>query len=438
MINESTYKKDNICFSTLLIKPFKHWRMMVIFGVVFAIILGLFKFYPLYKDVKNIDHNQQLANYDQSRNKINAELKLLNETYKNTKEYRENSILLNLNSYNCYSGYLTFYIKSPDSDKNTTLIKAYSRLINNDELIKQITEILGEQINSIYVSELLEVSISPSSSTFSVVFSYHDKEKVEMVNELISKFYINQQVPLSNNIVNHSINVLSSSVQIGLGLTNENNSALVGEDLKNLSIKIEGKKSELESLQNPVGTMSDALTSGVKYAMLGLIIGNFGVYFLFIFKYLFLNKVESDKQLKTAFNRKIYSEFPYISTKNSNFDKFICRCINSNLSLTEEEFINIFWENIQVSGEDNRNILIVGKNNNDILNKLINSDKSNPNIKLELTCSPVNISERLSLLSKSDAVILVVEYGNTSMNEITEEIDLCEFYNKKFLGFIFI
>ncbi len=183
-----------------------------------------------------------------------------------------------------------------------------------------------------------------------------------------------------------------------------------------MGTQISDKKTQLESLKSPYFSVK----SLIKYAVVGFVGGAilaYGVYFLVL---VIGGRIESLNQVKITFgSSSVLSSF----AEKDKPSGFMMKMLYKGLYTEKDEFLKAFENNYAaVSHGQYKNTVIISDDDTGLDG---------------FTAIPGDTSaEALEKLSGADSVIIGIKIGKTKINDVIEEIQKIDFYEKDFLGFI--
>lgn len=181
MMDEEEIDLLQLCFLCL-----RKWKTILFVGVVCALILGG------YKGAKELSKmgsavaveaeetaEEKVTQYDATLASYKTQLELLNETFEKNRDYEQESIIMNMNPNDYYSGSSTYYINTDykimpdkayqDVDYSEDIAQAYHSYLSSSDCLSYVQSKLSEKIPVKYLSELIRVSGTGRVLTIKVV-----------------------------------------------------------------------------------------------------------------------------------------------------------------------------------------------------------------------------------------------------------------------------
>ena len=110
--------ESEIDLKDLVIQVMKHWRRMLVFAFVFALLLGGFRCYKAYVSYKTDlqdekakrENSFEVWQYENTKQKLEENISRIDEKMEQIKEYESKSIIMNLDPYDYYQAYCRYYV----------------------------------------------------------------------------------------------------------------------------------------------------------------------------------------------------------------------------------------------------------------------------------------------------------------------------------------
>lgn len=219
------YKEGEINLLDLLYNICLSWRNIILAGIIGAVLVGGFKI------VSNVVYNSKVDVEEKliSEGKISDYMKEIKESEKlaidnalntyeklvNLKDYKWNSIYINLDPYaenvmylryRVNTGYVYNYTKDNKEDYSNDLTNAYAEYF---EKISRI-ESVDFKVEELYFDELVSAYVS-SSKKFTIKLVGRTKEELESIANAIQKEIESYKKILDREIGGHEIVLISKS-----------------------------------------------------------------------------------------------------------------------------------------------------------------------------------------------------------------------------------
>ena len=241
--------------------------------------------------------------------------------------------------------------------------------------------------------------------------------------------------------------------QVNERLNQDANQELAEKQLNfiNKVTEIKTKLTDLEttsdSLENaepstPAVSKSAILKSGIKYGILGVILGGFMMVFFVCVAYLMSDKITKLQEITDRYGIKGLGEFQSDSSQKflSVIDKWIDKLFGYGHKLSDNEVCQIIAANVRnYMTKDTEKILVTGSANEASIKRITEYlSETIKEVSFE-ACPDLRSNPRaLELLPEKDSVILIEEKGKTTTNDIEAELTIIQNMKKELVGAIMI
>lgn len=445
----NTYEQE-IDLKDLMFAVLHKWRPILLVAVILAVLLGGYKAASAYKHQNNADviketeekYQEDLKVYEKNMETCEREIENLLTDIENQQKYMEESILMNMSAYDVWEADTELFVKTnyvimPDMvyqniDYTNTILRAYKSALTNTEFLEDIAKKVG--IETRYLKELVDISAEDNLITIKV---RHNEEKAAkaLMSDILSGVDASQ-AKIEKSIGEHSVSTVNSSIGSMVDLDLANTQKNERDRLIQLNDSLETKQKELEELEEPkkaATSANAAISSGVKYAVLGGVLGAFMVIFFVCVAFLMSDKLYSEKELRNRYRMKILGTLP-AGQKAKGIDAWLNR-LEGRICGEEESEYSLIAANIRNYAEGAKSVLVTGTVEEEWLRKV--ADR----LSAELRDVEVNFGgnmfqnvETLKMLPEVDGVILVEQCRSSVYGKIELEIEKVLDLQKEVVG----
>ena len=423
--NEVEIDLLQLCFLCL-----RKWKAILLTGVVFALVLGGYKGAGQLSKVgtevaieEEETADEKVTQYDSALSSYKASLDRLNETYEKNHVYEQESIIMNMNPNDYYSGSCTYYINTDykimpdktyqDVDSSEDIAQAYRSYLGSSECLSFVQSKLSEKIQAKYLSELIRVSGTGRVLTIKVVGDTKERtaEILNAVNEAVdaykkevdTKIHEHQldlmeyseaeNVPSTGSINEGSYN---NGPQTQIQVTNVQNNLsernYVADVQRQFADNQNSLTSQIAVLYDRYAALSDkkvsaagssgitrsqALKAGIKFGIIGLIFGCFVAAGCIVFKAIVEDKINNAGEISYQFGLRIFGDYKS-GTKANAFDRMLYKLSYGDALSDKEKFYEVAAANVKTfaaafEDEDIKEISLVGRIDSDALNNIVKS-----------------------------------------------------------------
>lgn len=453
------------------------WRSIIATMLIFALLVGGYSY------VK--------PSVESAEQQLSADMLRLLDYYRlqdSHQQYLQESPLMQMdeNNVNCMT--LKYYISleedsatdiAPATYMVNALVESYENEIRDVALYTEIAEKSNQAISATYVHELIFInedreedvlttqdfqliykkqSAMSLSGVLSVTIKGYNETFCQMVADCINDRMIKLTEDLSEKIVAHTLQFLSSSnvvmydeellekryemlskaQTISTNITNIEKTLTDAEkdyveEIRSGEVELENALEEQKAnLENVKQMSKDVAQSSVnlKYVLIGLVAGALLAAGFWTMKYVMSGKLRTADDLESMWDVKTYTRKP-LDKKLFCIDKMVYDIKTSGIHMFKnEELIEVLKAEIQILADKQglRKLFITGTYLSDADRELAE------NLKMELTDTDILLTvgnnvlynpASLALLADADAVLLCEQLGASSYIEISKELQAC-------------
>lgn len=458
-----------ISLKNMLLNILIRWRIVLVISFLFAIVLGSYKLYSgiqsFNDDAKRINQEKSyqdaMKGYEKNKEDLETEIRNITTRIEQQKVYNENSILMQIDPYNKIKATKGYYISTdymimPDmtyqnTDITDSIIQAYINTSVNGEMYDFILDQLSYDMDIRYLKELIDISADYNTNIIYVQVIHKDYEYCEEIYEYVISYFEQTNNMITKALGVHKITGIYEAIQsnIDTNLNNiQNNNILAVTNYEN---SLKEKQNALNALVVPINSViskSVIVKSGIKYALVGCILGAFMTAAVLVSYYLISDKLLNERDLRPRYNMKILG-FIENSQKKRLFefvDRLIARMQGYGRNrISEEETIHRIAANLKAIYELNdlnkADIMITGtieadqiKRIGELLAKDLKGTSYNIYSGANINYSACTIDQ----LKSCDAVVLVEKVGSSTYTEITRQLECIYDLGKNIIGAILL
>lgn len=331
-------RQEEINLMDLIFYCLEKWRWIVVFMIILAVAAGAYK----YKGTVNENQAKQEAAFalseedDEDVNIVKVDMQSVSfyeqaiaenaAALERQKEYLDNSVVMDMDSYHISTGTLSYYIEG--GEHLDSLIAAYNAYISDGRLAEKLNDIdadisvedlrylisFKDSFEAIYTLGVNQAIIAsaPENTVFQIVIRMPDdsscKDYLKSANEAIAAY----SSRLQSEMGEHKLTLLAST-----------QSEMMDSDIKNYQDNtrtayltavrnLQALRTELETLMNTAEipeepdetgavVLADPKISAIKYAIVGLVLGAFVVCFVLMLLYMMGGKLQNTDNFTMEF-----------------------------------------------------------------------------------------------------------------------------------------
>lgn len=442
--------EQEIDLKDLLFAVLHRWKMILLAAVVLAVVLGGYKGFSTYRvqndsAVRTAAQEQyqvDLESYEAKLALYEHEIAKLEADVAGQQEYLEESVLMNIGAYNVGEAKANLFVKADTvvelGDKSfsltyaDTVAEAYKVSLESTQFLQQIAETTGIELR--YLREL--VSVSMANDVVAIQVKHESQEEAKAILDAVLAGVESAREKIQDTIGAHSVSVANESVGYMVDLNLANSQKAASDRLADLNKRLDAKKGEMKALKEPVlaqPSMSGVAKAGVKFAVVGGVLGAFAVVFGVCVVFLLSGKVHSAGELKSRFRVKILGVMPSGDHVGA-VDAWLNRLEGRAQGAPEEKYVLMAAE-IQNHVERAKTVLVVGSAGDEKLQQVAEKlRKQLDDIAVVVGCDLLQNVDSLRKLAEVDCVILVEQCNVSSYGEIELMLEKAVELKKEVLG----
>lgn len=453
---ENSYEQE-IDLKELLFYLLHKWRPIVLIALALAVLLGGYKLgkgileqnneTQIAKVQKEYDTNikeyeQKKAGYERSIDNLTANIEF-------EENYQQNSVSQKIDPYNKWVATADVFVKMEDQVKENTplivdpadsIIKAYASAADKGNDILELSHKEGIELN--YLKELIDVTTDYESNMLSISTSAEGKDRALEILDTIIKDLKDTHSDIQDHLGRYSLVIMNQSISkvadSELAESQKNRTT----NLTNMQTSLSEAQLNLENLKEPPKpadlSKKGILKSGMKYGVLGGILGVFMTGFFYCVIFVMSNKVNSSEELKNRFGIKILGAFTKEREKKafSGVDSWLDRLEGKEYSREDTVYQRII-ANIGNYADKDQAVLLTGTVEGDAFSDLEAKLKEQlPELHFEVAQDMNKYPETLTRIPKADGIILIEKLGVSRYKDIQKELETIYSLDKKIIGCI--
>ncbi|MCI8725606.1 MAG: chain-length determining protein [Hungatella sp.] len=453
-----TYEQE-IDLKDLMFVVLRRWRSILVTAVVLAVLTGGFKIGqslhqqsdPEFLKTAEEDYQKELSMYELNKAAKEREIENLTVDIENQDQYMEKSVLMSISPYDVSVSSADFFVKTDyeimpnmvyqNINYADSLIKSYAAAVKKDGLDKISDK---ENIDIKYLEELVTVDIDYNNDMFFVQVKHSDPKKADAIMDSIMNTLKGMRGKLSSAISNHTLSVMNETSSVTVDLTIADTQKAKKDYMNTLETSLRTKKDELEGLTEPtkpaVSKLS-AVKSGIKYVLLGGVLGAFMVMFIVCVAFLMSDKVASAKELKNRFNIKTLGVLESKREKKAFgfVDRWLDKLEGVDVTTPEDIRYEVIAANIRNYARDSKTLLVTGTVDKAVLDTVAGKLKELlPGVQISCGEDMRVTAYTLEQLSRHEGVILVEKKGVSTYTGVSQEVETIKNVDKTTVGYILV
>ena len=322
--------EQEIDLKDLMFAVLRKWRPIIVIAVVFAVLLGALKTVKGIRqlgDEEYVKKNQDtyvmnLDQYNSTKGRLEKEIENLQQNIESQQEYKDHSILMNINPYDEYVETATFYISTDyaimpgmmyqNPNTATSILKAYMSIAQNGEMYNYVLGKMNNKIGIRYLKELVKIVPDYDNNMLDITVIGDTRKTASDVRGYIKDSIASSKDSITEAIGEHEYNLVDESQFVTVDLELDKTQTEFSANMDQLDISLKQKTKELSELAEPKNNLlskGSVLKSAVKYAVLGGVLGAFIAVFFLCVAFLMSDKLVNEKELKRRYGIMVLGVF---------------------------------------------------------------------------------------------------------------------------------
>lgn len=224
-------KEREISLLELVTEIMLHWRAMLVWMAVGAVLAGAFSAVRSYQAVKAADGQGQQAELSDAQRRASLEEQLTDAqlqnvnyvidyeaVYKEKAAYQKDSILMQLDPGCIYRADLTFFVNADSWRRTASIEKAYEDMVQGGELAGYVEGQVQEE-NAGRIKDVLSLargagSLPEGTDTFRISMVHFDRSVLQDMADAVASFFKNKQGQIEKTMGSHEVVVANRSESV--------------------------------------------------------------------------------------------------------------------------------------------------------------------------------------------------------------------------------
>lgn len=458
-MNNKVSPGQEVDIKELLYGVAKAWRPVIGTGLVCAVLLGGYKasqtlagqMDPEYAREQQEEYEDDLSVYESAKESYEREIDNIVSSLDSQQEYLQKSILMKISPYDKGIASAQLYIKTDyeimpsmvyqNADYTDALVRAYASALKEDEILESAAGSMGTEPR--YLKELITVEEDLDSNVVQVTVAHESEEEAEALLALLLQGIEEKEEELSQSVGENQVIVLSRVTDSVVDLTLSDSQKRVTDTLSTLQDSLEEKKQALNALSEPsLSPISSgaSVSQGIKYGVLGGIMGVLLGGFVSCLAFLMGDKVRDERQVELRFGLRPLGVFGDQRKRWFSFaDRMIDRLFGKKALPEAEREYQLMGTRLRYYYPEEKELLVAGpagENHSSQLAKRLKQEF--PDRRIQDGGALSEDPKALEAAGKitNGGLILAVERGRTSYQEISREMETAADCGLQILGFV--
>lgn len=486
--NPST-KDNKINLAELIYYVLLRWRSILLVAILFCVVLSGFKLMKEYDSAGSQDLIEEQKKYDHSygeymiiKTQLENRIDQITQAIQQKDAYHQRSILMNLNPNTAYKSTLTYTVKDIADTKSVSsnteavqlanikinsIIGSYTSLIRNGVILQNMQKEIKTNVDEKCLAELVYAQADYQSKLLHITVLGDDIDMVQTFSDAIDKELQNASSEISAEVGGHQLKRIASNIGNDM-----DTSILIGSipeyggyDIASYQTSIESlQKNDSDYVADLQGELMDCnnqlsklnkptepesfsrgriVKSGIKFGLLGFVIGAFIMAYCYVLQYLACGKLMASNEMRDDYGISVLANYKAPITFHPNvIDKLIYRMcsISDNMTCLSKVY-TLAASNVlaRVGITENVKILLVGNASAEVFDTTafeMIGKLSDADIEV-IAAGNINEDENaIRNLHNAEKIVLVEQAGVSRKKDIKRELQTLQDLNKEIVGAI--
>ena len=457
-------REQEIDMKKMFYKMCKHWRRIVGFATIIAVLLcgftalkGVIDFNDEEKHAKmKAEYDAIWSAYQEEGRQIILAKRDLEKTIEEHNEYMEESVLMDINHQDEWWGDVSYYVDTdyqimPDSiyqneNPASKICQSYRSYYAGGDFHRYLLDNLSYDIPIKYLREIVSVDVDVSGRTISIRVRHMDKTHVDEILALFNKSIQSAKTDIDQAVYEHELITMSdtaySEINLGLRDMQEQKNILSEQYADQMSVLdgnlLEWEKEE-KKLELPVITVGGVIIQAVKMLIIGGLVAAVVAAGYYAAQYALSGKVQGSEHISSEVY--LIGKVPGKTQKKHFYfiDKLVDRMFGITMRESEaDDRIAIIGNNIGVvaAGKKAESVAMVSDISMRSLQRLTEQASKSCAIKMVSAGNILKDPFADKAVDAADSVVIVVGQGESRKDTLTSLIASCNVKNKMILGYI--
>lgn len=447
----------DLCFYFLY-----RWRLILVVAVILALAVGGFKVAKEMvsrQDAELVEesrenYEEQVVLYERNLASYERNIASFSKNVEDQETYVQNSILMQIDPYKKPRANADVQIRLAESewefipesmtqDPADSIVRAYGANIVQGTDWEPIEKMTG--VDAIYLKELVSAGWDFGSNQVTLEVCYLDEETAVAIRDEILDQMLARKREIARVAGEHTVTIMneSSGVITDLGLADRQKQN--SDRIDNYQKLLTEKEKALKDLKEPEvpTTLSrrEVAKVGIKYAVLGGVMGGFLIVFLYGVLYLMGPKLRSEEAMKSQYGFRVLGAFslPERTGFLCGIDRWLERLEGTAERPSEDTVLRRAAVNIWNYAGEAKEILVTGTVALERLQELCDRLAENLDGIRLVPCENLNVNtDTLKRIAECEGVVLIEERGVSLNREIMKEKEVLDSLKRNVIGCIVV
>lgn len=464
-----TYEQE-IDLKWLMYRVLRGWRSIVIWAVVIAVLIGAGSFGlkliklqdPEYLEEAERDFEREHASWVATGENYEAQMNNIEDAKQEQEEYNENSVLMKIDPLRDFHASFEMYVyydyqimpemAYQNIDLSDRILKAYATYMTNGELYQYVIDNLSYEIERRYLGEILGFSVDYSNNMLSVSVQHKSEEECQEILELVRTALLSKYEDINSSIAVHTLTTTNSASYETVNLSLQDTQKANRQAVTNLDISMQTVNEEyLEWKEEPEPqaeyTMIEIVKNSIKLFIIGGVVGAVVVAVIIAFVALMSGKLLNPEDLKSRYGLRVVGQLP--TKRVQKPFAFVSRWFSKfgGITAVPEDYerlakmigTSIKSDLVSREGAEGWNkVAFTGMVSAEELKTAVDAMGLGKEFSVVCAADILTNAASIEKVTNADCVVLVEKQEESTMADITKELEALKAWNKTVLGAVVV
>ena len=340
-------------------------------------------------------------------------------------------------------------------DLSDRILKTYATYMTNGELQQYVIDNLSYEIERRYLSEILSVSVDYTNNMITVSAHQQNAEYCQELLDLVKTALLAKYDDVRTMVAEHTLTTTNSAAYETVNLSLQETQKANIQAVTNLDISMqETQKAYLEWQEDKEGaeptpeyTLFEQIKNAIKMCIIGGVVGAVLVAVIIAFGALLSGKLLNPEDVKNRFGLRVIGQLPGKRVKKPF--AFVSRWFAKfgGITATPEDFDRLakmvgtsIKSDLSARGEASawKKVAFTGTISAEELKNVVSA--LGMGTSYSIICAPdvLTNADSIEKISAADCVVLVEKQEESTLVDITKELEALKAWNKTVLGAVVI
>ena len=432
--------EEEINLKKLILYVLRKWRLVLVVAVIFGLLVGGIKTAKGFLDLRDPEKVEEsiresdlaLQNYETAKNQLTNQMAEYNRQLDDYQKYQDNSLYMKIDPYAVYKESVTYVVTTdyqilPNMTYQALnwmgpVLSAYTSVatsVSLKDLPPEGRENLSEEWDADSLEKLIRVETKTEDGKLMVTVSAESENRAKAIMKAVKERIEENRENVAQAAGEHNLTLISekSEISVDQDIINYREQRLRNiTSLREAADKALEKYNKLSKPENGALSPGNIVKNGVKFGILGTILGGLLAFGWFAVCFLMDGIVHDPETVRSRFQTKVLELGP-----DSDRNDVVLSVIAAGLEKTCE----------------GKNVILIGSCKDADIQKIIDKlGEFEKNIRFSCVGNVLTAADAANELNNADIVMLAEQKEVSKIADIQRELELLRYLKKPVEGII--